>query len=456
MSSSRMRLALNMKPWKNQNKMGRKLKLFALLCLTAISAFAQQQLTLQEAISIALQNNYDIKISKNVSSIAKNNANIGNAGMLPNLTGSYTNGGSIQNTRQTPATGPDRVITGAKSTNQSYGADLNWTIFDGFTMFANYDRLKELQKQGEVNSRLAILTTVSDVITAYYDVVRQQQLVIAADSAMDVSVLRTNIAKTKLQLGRGSKLDVLTAQVDYNTDTSSYLQTKNALQVAKVRLNQLLVRDISTNFTVDKYIELEKGLLYTQLAEVATKQNPTVQNAFINQKIASLNLKAVRGARYPSISLNSGYSRANSTSPTGFNQKFAANGFTYGVTASINLFNGFLQRQQERNAKIEIDNAGLNLEKTKLDVNAQLLSAYQNYTTYLDLVKLEQRNVDIAKENLDITLAKYRLGSIAPLELREAQRNAIDVQNRFIEMQYQAKLAETTLKEISGSINLSN
>jgi outer membrane protein TolC len=436
--------------------MSKKLKIFILLLSLSLSGFAQEQLSLQEAITIALQNNYDIKISKNQIDIAKNNANIGNAGMLPNLTGSYTNGGSIQNTRQTPATGPDRVITGAKSTNNSYGADLNWTIFDGFSMFANYDRLKELQKQGELNARLTILTTVSDVITAYYDIVRQQQLVIAADSAMDVSVLRTGIAKTKLQLGRGSKLDVLTAQVDYNTDTSNYLQTKNALQVAKVRLNQLMVRDIGTSFSVVNNIDVDKGILFSKMAEMAEQQNPNVQNAFINQRIASLTLKSVRGARYPSISLNSGYSRTNSTSPTGFNQKFAANGLTYGVTASLNLFNGFLQRQQERNAKIEIDNSILNLNKTKLDVNAQLLTAYQNYSTYLDLIKLEQRNVDIAKENLDITLAKYRLGSIAPLELREAQRNAIDAQNRFIEMQYQAKIAETTLKEISGNINLSN
>ncbi|MDQ0637407.1 outer membrane protein [Pedobacter sp. W3I1] len=436
--------------------MSKKLKIFILLLSLSLSGFAQEQLSLQEAITIALQNNYDIKISKNQVDITKNNANIGNAGMLPNLTGSYANGGSIQNTRQTPATGPDRVITGAKSTNNSYGADLNWTIFDGFSMFANYDRLKELQKQGELNSRLTILTTVADVITAYYDIVRQQQLVIAADSAMDVSVLRTNIAKTKLQLGRGSKLDVLTAQVDYNTDTSNYLQTKNALQVAKVRLNQLMVRDIGTSFSVSDSIDVDKGILFSKMAEMAEQQNPNVQNAFINQRIASLNLKSIRGARYPSVSLNSGYSRANSTSPTGFNQKFAANGFTYGVTASINLFNGFLQRQQERNAKIEIDNSALNLNKTKLDVNSQLLTAYQNYSTYLDLIKLEQRNVDIAKENLDITLAKYRLGSIAPLELREAQRNAIDAKNRFIEMQYQAKIAETTLKEISGNINLPN
>ncbi|TCD12498.1 TolC family protein [Pedobacter frigidisoli] len=436
--------------------MSKRLNLFIFLLCLSTSGFAQEKLSLQEAISIALQNNYDIKISKNEIGIAKNNATIGNAGMLPTIDGSYTNGGSIQNTRQTPVTGEDRVIRGAKSTNNSYGADLNWTIFDGFTMFANYDRLKELQKQGEINSRLTILTTVSDVITAYYDVVRQQQLLIAADSAMDVSVLRTNIAKTKLQLGRGSKLDVLTAQVDYNTDTSNYIQVKNFLQVAKVRLNQLMVRDISTNFSVVNNIDVDKGILFSKQAEIAETQNPNVQNAFINQKIASLTLKSVRGARYPAISLNSGYSRANSTSPTGFNQKFAANGFTYGVTASLNLFNGFLQRQQERNAKIDIETSTLNLNKTKLDVNSQLLTAYQNYSTYLDLIKLEQSNVDIAKENLDITLAKYRLGSIAPLELREAQRNAIDAQNRFIEMQYQAKIAETTLKEISGNIDLGN
>ncbi|KIA96707.1 transporter [Pedobacter kyungheensis] len=436
--------------------MSKKLRIFILLISLSLSGFAQEKLSLQEAITIALQNNYDIKISKNQVDIAKNNANIGNAGMLPNLTGSYTNGGSIQNTRQTPATGPDRVITGAKSTNNSYGADLNWTIFDGFSMFANYDRLKELQKQGELNARLTILTTVADVINAYYDIVRQQQLVIAADSAMDVSVLRANIAKTKLQLGRGSKLDVLSAQVDYNTDTSSYLQAKNTLQVAKVRLNQLMVRDVGTSFSVDNKIDVDKAISFSKMAEMAQQQNPNVQNAFINQRIAALNLKSIRGARYPSVSLNSGYSRANSTSPTGFNQKFAANGFTYGVTASINLFNGFLQRQQERNAKIEIDNSAITLNKTRLDVNSQLLSAYENYSTYLDLIKLEQRNVDIAKENLDITLAKYRLGSIAPLELREAQRNAIDAQNRFIEMQYQAKIAETTLKMISGSIDLIN
>ncbi|WP_443936687.1 TolC family protein [Pedobacter sp. MW01-1-1] len=430
--------------------------IFIVLSICSLSAFAQEQLSLQNAITIALENNYDIKISKNNSIISKNNNTIGNAGMLPSLSATYDNGGSIQNTRQTPANGEDRVITGAKSTSNNLGADLNWTVFDGFTMFANRDRLKELEKQGVLNIQLTILTTISDVIAAYYDIVRQQQLSIAADSALDVSVLRTTIAKTKLSLGRGSKLDLLAAQVDYNADTSTLLQSKNNLQLAKVRLNQLLVRDVNTPFNVNNSILIDQNLVYNQLLELTEKQNPMVQNAFINQQIANLNLKAIKGARYPSLSLNSGYSRTNSTSPTGFNQKFAANGFTYGLTAKINIFNGFMQRQQERNAKIEIDNSTISLNKTKLDIQAQLLSAFKNYTTYLDLTQLEKKNVAIAKQNLDITLAKYKIGTIAPLELREAQRNALDAENRYIETQFQTKLAEILLKEISGNVNLSN
>ena len=106
------------------------------------------------------------------------------------------------------------------------------------------------------------------------------------------------------------------------------------------------------------------------------------------------------------------------------------------------------------NAKILINSSELSLEKVKQDLNAQLTTAYQNYITFLDLVELEDRNVEIAKQNLDITLEKYRLGSIAPLELREAQRNAIDASNRYVEIKYQAKLAEVTLKEISGTLNV--
>jgi outer membrane protein TolC len=416
--------------------------------------FAQEKLSLQDAITIALQNNYDIKLVNNDVAIAKNNVNLGNAGILPVAVGTFSTGGSRQNTVQTQSTGTQRITDGARSTNMSYGVGLDWTVFDGFRMFANYDRLKALEQQGQINLKAQVLTTISNVITGYYNLAKQQQLVLASDSAMDVSDLRLKIANNKLELGRGSKLDVLSAKVDYNTDTSTYLQQKNLLVTYMVSLNQLLARDVNIRFSVNDQIDIDKNLNYTELVSQTEQLNPDLQNAFINKKIAELNLKQVKAGRYPQVSLNSGYEFNRSTTPTGFNTNLRANGLTYGLTASINIFNGFLQRQNERNAKIEISSSELTLTKTKQDIIAQLTSAYQNYNTYLELVKLERGNVDIARQNLDITLEKYRLGSIAPLELREAQRNALDANSRYLEIQYQAKLAEIALKELSGTLNI--
>ncbi|WP_199121335.1 TolC family protein [Pedobacter sp. ASV28] len=421
---------------------------------SASNSHAQEKLTLQEAISIALKNNYDIKLIKNDVAVAKNNANLGNAGMLPVVAGSFNTGGSRQNTVQTQASGTQRIINGARNSNLGYGIGLDWTIFDGFSMFANYERLKALEKQGEKSATLQILTTITDVLTAYYNLSKQQQLVAAADSTINISNLRLRISDNKLKIGRGSKLDVLAAQVDYNSDTSTYLQQKSLLNNYRVVLNQLLARDLNLNFSVENDFEIENNLIYTDLVSQAELLNPALQNAILDKKIAELTLKQVQGNRYPQISVNSGYDFNKSSSPTGFNTQFRAHGFSYGLTASINIFNGFLQRQNERNAKINISSANLQLDKTKQNLIAQLTNDYQNYTTFIELAKLERGNIEIANQNLDITLEKYRLGSITPLELREAQKNAIDANNRYLEMKYQAKLAEIYLKQISGTLNL--
>lgn len=422
--------------------------------LSSTLVYAQEKLTLQEAIRIALQNNYDIKLIKNETQIAKNNANLGNAGMLPIVTGDFSTGGSRQNTLQTQASGTERRINGARNSNMGYGVGLDWTVFDGFSMFANYDRLKALEQQGEKNATQQILTTITDVLSAYYNVAKQQQLVVAADSTIDISAFRLRIADSKLKIGRGSKLDVLAAQVDYNTDTSSYLQQKNLLDNYMVTLNELLARDVNIKFTVDNAFDIEENLNYTSLAAQLEQLNPALQSAILNKKIAELSLKQVQGNRYPQISVNSGYDFNRSQTPTGFNTQFRARGFSYGLTATVNIFNGFLQRQNERNAKININTAELQLNQTKQNLNAQLTSAYQDYSTFLELAKLERGNIEIATQNLEITLEKYRLGNITPLELREAQRNFIDANNRYLEIKYQGKLAEIYLKQISGTLNI--
>lgn len=415
---------------------------------------AQEVLTLNEAIRLALENNYDIKIVNNEAEIAGNNVNLGNAGILPRLSLDASTGGGKSNSKLVQQSGLERIVDGARNSNTSYGVNLGWTLFDGFQMFTNYERLQELQKLGDVGVRSAILTTVSDVVSGYYDIVRQQKLLVARDTAIQISNFRLNIAKNKLEIGRGSKLDVLTAEVDYNADTAQYLQLKNNVRQATINLNRLMARNAEIEFSVNDGLDSDLNLNFGQLLGSTATLNPVIQNAVINNRIASLNLKQIKGQRLPTVSLNSAYTRSRSNTPTGFNQSAQTNGFTYGFSASMNIFNGFLQKQNERNAKIQIENSELGLNQATEAVNSQLLTAYKTYETGKELLNLEEKNVEIAREYLDITLEKYRLGSISPLDVRDAQVTYLAALTRYVEAQFQVKINEIALKEISGTLNL--
>ncbi|MGV3586215.1 MAG: TolC family protein [Adhaeribacter sp.] len=431
--------------------------LCSLLLLTAVvvnKSQAQELLTLEDAVKITLENNYDIKLSANDLRIDKNNVNLANAGILPAVTGTLTNNNSIQNSRQVRADGEVQERNNARSSNLNYGVGLTWNIFDGFGMFARYNQLQEFQRLGEAELQLTILGRVADVITNYFALVQQQQQLQANLTAIDISRFRVKTAQSRFEIGKAARLEVLNAQVDLNTDTTNYLRQQDLYRNTQIVLNELLARDVNIAFKVADTVIIDNNLTLAQMSERAMQQNPSLQAALVSRRIAELDQKVIRAARFPRIGLNTGYNFNQSQAALGFATQNTGRGFTYGVTASLNIFNGFLQRQNERNAAITIDNAQLNLNKINQNIKAQLAAAYQTYSTNLALVNLETKNKDIAQRNLDITLDKFRIGSIAPIELREAQLNLVAAQVRLSTALYQAKLAEISLKEIAGNINL--
>jgi outer membrane protein len=422
--------------------------------LASVSTIAQERLTLERAVQLALENNYDIRLTRNDIEIARTNVSRANAGMFPIVTGNFSTNNTTSNTTQTLSSGVTQERNGARNTNLAYGPALNWQVFDGFGMFARYDQLKELQKLGETNFKLTVQTTLADVVNNYYDLVQQQQQIKALNGAVDISRLRLKNSQNRYLIGRAAKLEVLAASVDLNTDTTNLLRQIDVYRGTKIRLNELMARDINTDFTVSDTIIIQNKLLLSDLQMSANQQSPGLQLALINKRIAELNLKQVKAGRYPTVSLNSGYNFNRSTSELGFARSSVGRGLNYGMTASINIFNGMLQNRNEKNASIEIDNAQLEYEKLNQNISAQLTSLYQTFQTNLELVRLEQQNLEVARQNLDITMEKFRLGSVAPLEFREAQRNYIDASARYTNAQYQAKLAEVSLQQLAGNLAL--
>lgn len=418
------------------------------------SSQAQERLSLEQAVQLALENNYDIKLNKNDAEQAKNNVSRANAGMLPVITGNFSTNNTISNTKQTLSSGQIQERSGARNSNLAYGPVLNWKVFDGFEMFARYDQLKEIELLGESNFKLTVQTTLANVINNYYDLVQQQQQIEALSEALDISRLRLRNSKSRYQIGKAAKLEVLAASVDLNTDTTNLLRQIDLYRNTKIRLNELLAREILTDFTVSDTIIIRKDLQLALLQNSALELNPALQSAMINSRISELNLKQVKANRYPEITINSGYNFSRSTSELGFARNSAGRGLNYGLGASINIFNGLLQKRNEKNASLQIENSQLQYDKINQNIRTQLTSLYQTFQTNLELVRLEQQNLEIARQNLEITLEKFRLGSVAPLEFREAQRNYIEARARFTNSQFEAKLAEIALLQLSGSLTL--
>ncbi len=417
------------------------------------SATGQELLRVRQAVELALENNYDIKLSQNALLVAQENKTYGNAGMLPQVTADLVQNNSVQNTTQLQSSGIERSLDNARNNNLNYGINLGWTIFDGLGMFARYEKLQELEKQGDLNLKKTVLTTVGDVITVYYTIVEQQNLLSALDSSILISKERLRTAENRFSIGKAAKLEVLNVQVNLNEDISARLRQVETVTNLKTMLNSILARDLDIDFLVDTEVGIDEELIYGDLLERADQFNPDLQMIVLNKKLAELDLKEVKSTRYPTVRLNSGYNFGRSESSLGFVARSNSRGLTYGLTASVNIFDGLNQRRNERIAKIQIDNAALQVEQQRLAVQTGLKTAYETYLTNIELVKLEEKNENIARENLEITLAKYTIGSISAVEFRDAQENFINAIARFNAAQLQAKLSEIQLKELVGQID---
>ena len=429
-----------------------KILLNIIIFLFVFTAKAQEILTIENAVKIALENNYEIKISKNNSKINETNVSIGNAGILPRLSANVVDTNSLQNSSQTLQNGNVNTLDNAKNNRISYGVNLDWTIFDGFRMFARLDQLKELEKLGQEQLKLTITTKISDVISTYFDLVQQQQQLSALDTTIVISNQRLLLAQNRFSIGKASKLEVLNAQVDLNSDKTLLLRQNELYINTKTLFNQILARDLKADFKVIENTQIDTQLLLPELIVLAEKQNPELTTQIINRRISELQLKQIKGNRYPVINLNSGYAFVNTESSLGFTSQTSARGLNYGFTATLNLFDGFNQRRNEKIAKLQIENSQFLIDQQKLNLNSQLQTAFQTYLTNLELIDLEEKNEGIAKQNLDITLEKFRIGTITTIEFRTAQLNYVNAKVRNSNAQFQAKLSEIALKELAGNI----
>lgn len=408
-------------------------------------------LTAEDAIQIGLQHNFGILIAENEAEIDRLNRTLGNAGFLPTLQLSGSRENIYETESETEGNMPE-VSEDFEVTLLSADLELDWTLFDGGKMFVTWRKLGELRDLGETLAKIQIEHTVRDIISEYYEIVREQKLLDVLESSVEISEERYNIAQTKRDLGSGTELELLLARSDLNTDIGEVLRQEVVVNNAKMDLIRILDLDTDADFTVADEIVMSDFIELADLISLFSENNRQMVAARQRVQVSELELKEIRRERFPQVDLNMGYTYNHEEIRNALILQGQTDGYYVGLTARINLFDGFNTNRRVQIAKIEQRNAEIQLDEEYKFLETALYSEYKNYTSVLRLVDLESENLRLAVEALEIALEQFRLATITSVELREAQNILINTENRLIDGQFDAKISETDLLRLAGAL----
>ena len=435
--------------------MKRILLLLAILsCLAATLPAQPPVYTLKDCLEQGLLNNYSLRIARNDEQISHNNATVANAGYLPTLDLSAGYSGTLNNTdTKDRASGTTTSENGALDQTIDAGLNLDWTIFDGFNITANHQQLKELERQGETYTRIALEDMIANIAAEYYNYVQQKIRLKNFRYAMTLSRERLRIAEAMLNVGNAAGLDYLQAQVDFNADSAQYIKQQEALHTSRIELNELMANENVDEFFLirDSLIQVDHILDFDELWNATLQVNASLLVAIQNQNIARLDYKKICSRDYPYVRLNGGYGYSLNKYEMGANSRRSTLGLNFGVTVGFKLFDGN-RRRERRNASLAIQNARLEREQMEQALRADLSNLWQAYRNNLELLKLERQNLIVAKDNYDISRDRYLLGDLAGIEMREAQKNLLDAEERILSAEYDTKMCEISLMQISGKV----
>ena len=425
------------------------LTIFALCALSSVRA--QKTYTLESCLNTGLEHNYAIRISRNEAQISTNNVTRANAGAVPtiDLAAGYT--GSLNGTSTLDNEDIHKKETGYFNHTLNAGLDLNWTVFDGFRIQTSYQRLQELQKLGEINTRLTIEDFVANLTAEYYNYVQQKIRLKNFLYAVSLSQERLRIVEARYRIGSFSRLDLQQARVDFNADSSKYINQQELVQTSRIRLNEIMANEnVNEPFTIaDTLVRINEELDWNVLYERMLKTNTALLQAARNKTLAELDLKTALSRNYPYLKFNAGYGYSLNRYGSGSTVRRHQWGPDAGLTLGITLFDGN-RRRERQNARIQIDNALLSEQQIELSLKADLSNFWQAYQNNLKLLKLERENLGAAKENYTIAMERYLLGDLSGVEMREAQKSLLDAEERILTAEYNTKLCEISLQQISG------
>ncbi|MEJ2584029.1 MAG: TolC family protein, partial [Robiginitalea sp.] len=411
-------------------------------------------LSKEEAISLTLENNLGIRVSKNLRSIEENNADLLNSGYLPTV--SANAGGSIdrQDSEGELANGDIRSAEGAETRRYNASLNVNYVLFDGLGRLWDYKRFQERSQQSELEVRQTIETTLLQLFSVYYEVARLEENTAFLSQALSISKNRLERAKYQFEFGQNTGLDVLNAEVDVNTDSVNLLNAEQLLRNTKRDLNLILNRDLSETYTADTTVTFLPALKMEEILSMAKENNVRMLLAEKDILISEYNMKSARSGYLPTIGLSGsyGWNELNNNSPLSFLLQNTSTGVNGSINLTWNLFDGGQTINSSRNAKITFENQQLLKKQTELEVERDIKNAWGNYQNARFVLEVQEKNLQTNLDNFNRSRERYELGQITSIEFRQAQLNLLNAVLAKSQAKYNAKIAELQLLQVGGEL----
>lgn len=431
-----------------------KLYTLAIALFVINSLFAQnsrniEYLTLEGAISKALESNYSIIISENNLKITRNNVTL--APFLPTISASSrqsANSGAQRNINQDG----ERISTTTSGNSVINGANLNWRLFDGFSMFATREKQVELLKQGEYNFRSVAENLVMRISAQYYNIISMQNRLKLLNEVVSISRERYEQALIKYNIGSGSGLEQMQAKIYLNSDSSSLLLATENLKNAYIEMFRLINIPLESKFAIKDTIIPEHQLELAFLVSSAEENNTTLLSYKAGEEVARLDTRITMASRYPIVDFSAGYNYNLNQSgyfPSRYNE---SNGLNWGFSLSVPIFSGNEINRKVKNAKIQQENTRLSYEKGRQDLLSDIYQLYNIYQNHLRMIEFENESKEAALLNLEAARERYRLGSLSGIEFRDIQLSYLNSADRRLNAIYQTKISEITLHLMAGEL----
>jgi len=430
-----------------------KIVFFSIVFLLQAPMFAQELISPEKAVSLALENNYGIKIAKTDVEIAENNADILNSGYLPTLTANAGANYNLDDTEVGFSDGTNRVLNGAESSSYNASVDLDYTLFDGLGRSYDYKQFKETKQLTELQARETIENTIVQLFTIYYNVAELIENEDALSQTLTISKERLIRAEYQFDYGQANKLASLNAEVDINNDSISLMNTLQELNNAKRDLNFVLGNTIPDDFTIDTEVAFDNLYDKSELLAKTRDNNISILQINKNIDINALGIKSETSAYLPTVGLSGSYGwNKNNNNAASFAAYSINTGLSAGLSLSWNLFDGGSTITNVRNAKVNLEAQKILKEQLLVSIVRDFNNAWDDYENKLRVYRLQEHNIKTAENNFDRTEEQFKLGQINSIEFRQAQLNLLNAELSRNQAKYLAKIAEMQMLQISGDL----